>query len=88
MASNVRVYESTELFVHKIQNLYIEITKHIQTSNVQYKLQADLHRWYNKFNVGDYVMIWIRSKRYLLGSNQKLQVHQVGLFKVLQRVSG
>jgi hypothetical protein len=33
-------------------------------------------------------MIRFRPKRYLLGSNQKLQVHQVGLFKVLQRVSG
>jgi hypothetical protein len=88
MASNVRVSESTELFVHKVQNLYVEITKHIQTNNVQYKLQVDLHRWHNKFNVGDYVMIRFRPKRYLLGSNQKLQVHQVGLFKVLQRVSG
>jgi hypothetical protein len=44
MASNVRVSESTELFVHKVQNLYVEITKHIQTNNVQYKLQVDLHR--------------------------------------------
>ena len=32
----------------------------IQASNAQYKLQADLNKWHNEFNVGDYVMIWIK----------------------------
>jgi hypothetical protein len=57
MSLLARVSESAEYFAHIIQDLHVEITKQIQVSNAQYKLQADLHRRQNKFNVGDYVMI-------------------------------
>jgi hypothetical protein len=44
MSIHARVSESVEFFACRIQDLHIEITKHIQASNVQYKLQADLHK--------------------------------------------
>jgi len=47
---HARVSESAESFARRIQDLHIEITKHIQASNAQYKLQADLHRRHNEFN--------------------------------------
>lgn len=69
MSLNARVSESAESFARRIQDLHIEITKQIQASNAQYKLQADLHRRHNEFNVGDYVMIRIRPERFPSGAN-------------------
>jgi len=86
MSLHARVSESAESFARRIQDLHIEITKQIQTSNAQYKLQADLHRQHNEFNVGDYVMIRIRPERFSSGANRKLHACSAGPFKVLQRV--
>ncbi|KAL3577705.1 hypothetical protein D5086_019209 [Populus alba] len=47
MSLHARVSESAESFARRIQVLHIEITKQIQASNAQYKLQADLHRRHN-----------------------------------------
>ena len=66
--------------------MHIEITKQIQASNAQYKLQADLHRRHNEFNVGDYIMIQIRPERFPSGANQKLHARSARPFKVLQQV--
>ena len=86
MSLHARVSESAESFTRRIQDLHIEITKQIQASNAQYKLQADLHRRHNEFNVGDYVMIRIRPERFPSGANRKLHARSAGPFKVLQRV--
>ena len=60
MSIHARVSESAESFACRIQDLHIEIAKQIQASNAQYKLQVDLHKQHNEFNMGDHVMIWIR----------------------------
>jgi hypothetical protein len=86
MSLHARVSKSAESFVRRIQDLHIKITKQIQASNAQYKLQADLHRRHNEFNVGDYVMIRIRPERFPSGTNRKLHARSTGSFKVLQRV--
>jgi hypothetical protein len=64
LMSHVRVFESAMSFAHRVQDLHVEITKQIQASNVHYKLWDYLHRRHNKFNVGDYVMVWIRPEQY------------------------
>jgi hypothetical protein len=51
--SHVRVFKSAISFAHRVQDLHVEITKQIQVNNAQYKLQDDLHRRHNEFNVGD-----------------------------------
>ena len=38
MSLHAKVFELAKFFTRKIQNLHIEITKQIQTSNAQYKL--------------------------------------------------
>ena len=86
MSIHARVSESAESFGRRIQDLHIEITKQIQESNAQYKLQVDLHRRHNEFNVGDYVMIQIRPEQFSSGTNQKLHACSARPFKVLQRV--
>jgi len=86
MSLHARVSESAKSFAHRIQDLHIEITKQIQASNAQYKLQADLHRRHNEFNMGDYVMIQIRPEWFPSGASRKLHARSAGPFKVLQRV--
>jgi len=81
MSIHARVSKSIESFACRIQDLHIEITKQIQASNAQYKLQPDLHKRYNEFNVGDYVMIRIRSERFPSGTNRKLHACNIGPFK-------
>jgi hypothetical protein len=39
MSPYARLFES---FVRRVQDLHVEITKQIQASNVQYKLQVDV----------------------------------------------
>jgi hypothetical protein len=70
LMSHVRVFKSAISFAHRVQDLHVEITKQIQVNNAQYKLQDDLHRRHNEFNVGDYVMIWIRPEQYLSRTNR------------------
>jgi len=86
MSIHTRVSESAEFFARRIQDLHIEITKQIQASNVQYKLQAYLHRRHHEFNVGDYVMIRIKPERFPSGTNRKLHARSARSFKVLQWV--
>jgi hypothetical protein len=86
MSLHARVSELVESFARRIQDLHIEITKQIQASNAQYKLQADLHRRHNEFNVGNYVMVRIRPERFPSGANRKLHARSAGPFKVVQRV--
>ena len=53
---------------------------------MQYKLRVNSYRCYNELNVGDYVMIQTRPKKYPLKTNKKLQTHYAYPFKVLQQV--
>lgn len=58
----------------------------MEANNASYKLWANMHKQYVKFNIGDYVIIHIRSKRYPSGSASKLQAHSTSPFKILKRV--
>jgi hypothetical protein len=60
--------------------------KQIQASNEQYKFRADLLKYHDALNVGDYFMIQIRHERCLLETDHKLQVSSARPFKVLQMI--
>lgn len=86
MPSHISVSESADALAQHFHDLHNEISKQIQATNAQYKIEADLCGHLIEFNIGDYVIVWIRSKRSPPGSVQKLQAHSAGLFKVLQWV--
>jgi len=75
--------DSIEFFACRVHNLHVEIIKHIQVSNGQYKFRADLYKYHDTLNVIDYFMIQIRPERCPLKTNHKLQVSSVRPFKVL-----
>jgi hypothetical protein len=72
MSPHARMSKSVESFARRVQDLHVKVTEQIQASNAQYKVQYDLHRWHSEFNVGYYVMIWIRPEQYPSGTNWKL----------------
>jgi hypothetical protein len=81
-----RMSKSAELLPCKVYNLHIEIMKQIQASNERYKFRADLLKYHDALNVGDYFMIQIRPERCLLETDHKLQVSSARPFKVLQMI--
>jgi hypothetical protein len=52
-----RMSKSAESLPCRVHNLHIEIMKQIQASNAQYKFRADLLKYHDALNVGDYFMI-------------------------------
>ena len=82
MSPHVRIFESAEAFARYIHDLRNEIRKKIQVSNSQYKIHANTHQHHAEFQVGDYVMIWIRPKWFPSGTVKKLQARSAGPFKV------
>ena len=45
LSPHSKMIDSTESFACKVHNLHVEIIKHIQASNEQYKFQVDLHKY-------------------------------------------
>jgi hypothetical protein len=81
-----RMSKSAESLPFRVYNLHIEIMKQIQASNEQYKFRADLLKYHDALNVGDYFMIQIGPERYPLKTDHKLQVSSARPFKVLQMI--
>jgi hypothetical protein len=83
LSPHSKMSDSIEFFACRVHNLHVEIIKHIQVSNGQYKFRADLYKYHDTLNVIDYFMIQIRPERCPLKTNHKLQVSSVRPFKVL-----
>ena len=66
--------------------MHVEIIKHIQTGNKQYKFQVDLRKCHDVFNVRYYFMIQIKLEWYPSKTCHKLQVSSEISFKVLQMI--
>ena len=61
-----RISDSASTFTSHIRALHEEIREKIMKNNTDYKAFADLHRRLRTFNVGDYVMVRMRSERFPL----------------------
>jgi hypothetical protein len=86
LSPHSKMFDLAEFFACKVHNLHVEIIKHIQASNEQYKFQVDLHKYHDALNVGDYFLIHIRPEQCPLKINHKLQMSSVKSFKVLQMI--
>lgn len=63
MSLHARVFESAEAFARHVHDLHNEISKQMQASSAQYKLQADSHKGHTAFGIGYYVMVRIRPEQ-------------------------
>ncbi|KAI0519612.1 hypothetical protein KFK09_007063 [Dendrobium nobile] len=62
MCFRYRIYESASLFASHLHELHKEIAQHIERNNSEYKLHANLKRRFKTFEVGDFMMVRIRSE--------------------------
>ena len=69
-----------------MHDLHKQIIDQINSNNLKYKTLADSHRRFQKFKIGDYMMVRIRPKRVPQGIPRKLQTHSTGPFRILSRV--
>ena len=58
-------YARTPESASHLQGLHKKISNKINKSNAAYKVRADLHQKIQRFEVGDYVMVRIRSDGFL-----------------------
>jgi len=87
--SHCKTFESAPAFAsHKhVHKLHKEISDENKWSNVKPTLQADSRKIFKIFNVGDYVMVQIYPKQFLLGSVKMLHVRSAGPFKILNKLN-
>ena len=69
-----------------MHKLHKEISDEIK-QNVNYKLGADIRKKFKIFNVGDYVMVQIRLKRFPPETVKKLHACNAGPFKILNKLN-
>ena len=86
MAEYYRVSESCILFCHTYE-LHKKISDRIEQSNLKYKLRVNVREKFKAFNVGNYVMVRIRPKRFPPRTVKKLHVCGVGPFKILNKIN-
>ena len=82
----MRVSELVENFAKHIHDLHAEIRRKISLSNEEYKLSTDVHCRSKEFNVGDYVMVRIRSKRIPKTFPKKLYERAMGPYSIIRKM--
>jgi hypothetical protein len=86
MSSHYKIFDSNKSFACRFHNLHVDIIKQIKASNKQYKFWADLYKYHDILNVGDYFVIQINPERCPLKTNHKFQVSSSRSFKMLQMI--
>ena len=56
-------------------------------NNADYKTSADLHCKLRTFNVGGYVMVCLRPKRFPLETVKNLHARNTGPFQILKKIN-
>ena len=87
MVDHYRVSESASSFVTHMHELHEVIKDKIKQKQLWLRLGADTRRKFKTFDVDDFVMVWIRPKRFPLGIVKKLHARCVGLFKILTKLN-
>ena len=82
----MRVSEPTKNFAKHIHDLHVEIRQKISLSNENYKLVVDVHRRYEEFNIGEYVMVRIHPKRIPKTFSKKLYTRVMGPYYIIRKL--
>ena len=69
-----------------MQEVQEDVKKKFEKANEKYKMEADKHRRFKVFDVGDEVMVFI-SKARTQGGHSKLQQKKYGPYKIVRKIN-
>ena len=70
-----------------MHELHKEISGRSVQSNANYKLQVDVGKIFKTFNVGDFVIVWIRPEQFPSETVKKLHGHSASPFQILKKLN-
>ena len=86
LSTHARVSESAAQFEQHVRDLHKEISQKINLNNEIYQKLANSRKRAKEFNLGDYVKIRLRPKRFPSGTLKKLHARGAGPFKMIKRI--
>lgn len=75
--------KSIEAMVKHISQLHREVRDRLKIASECYKLNANQHRKFKAFKVGNLVMVHLSKEHYLSGTYNKLKAKKIGPFPII-----
>ena len=73
--------------IDKVIDVHGEVKKKFEESTAKYKAIADKHRRFKSYEVGDYVMVYLRKQWIPAGKYSKLKWKKIGPFRIFQKIN-
>ena len=70
----------------QVQEVQADVKNKLEKANAKYKMEADKHRRFKSFDVGDEVMVFI-SKARMQGGHRKLQQRKYGPYQIVKKIN-
>ena len=76
----------TDDLAKQVQEVQADVKNKLEKANAKYKMEADKHRRFKVFDVGDEVMVFL-SKARMQGGHKKLQQRKYGPYKIIRKIN-
>ena len=70
----------------QVQEVKEDVKNKLEKANAKYKMEADKHKLFKSFDVGDEMMIFI-SKARMQGGHSKLQQRKYGPYQIVKKIN-
>ncbi|BFG38574.1 hypothetical protein CerSpe_248480 [Prunus speciosa] len=81
------VSTAAEHMAEDVQAVKNEVKERLEKINAKYKAVVDKHGRVKVFNEGDFVMVYLKNERFLMGTYRKLQPRKYGPYKILKKIN-